>query len=160
MNNYAFVDGTNLHTTYKHLTWKVDYRKLRIYLKDKYFITRAFYFLGRTHNNHYIAIDLERQGYEVIAKPVIYLPDGKAKGNCDAELVLHAMIEWPNYDRAVIITSDGDFSCLVKHMITHDKFERVLAPCLAGCSGFLREAAGTKIDFLDNVRKKLELITL
>lgn len=157
MNNYAFIDGTNLHLTYEHLAWKIDYGKFYIYLKDKYFISKAFYFLGRIHNNHYVAIDLEHQGYTVISKKVIYRRDGKPKGNCDAELVLHAMIEKPNFDRAVIVTSDGDFSCLVEHLLSCDKLYRVLAPCLAGCSSLLKQAAGIKIDFLDNVRKKLEL---
>jgi uncharacterized LabA/DUF88 family protein len=157
MNNYAFVDGTNLHLTYEHLDWRIDYRKLRVYLTEKYFITKAFYFLGRTYNNNYLSIDLEQDGYTVILKQVIYLPNKRPKANCDTELVLHAMIEKPNYDGAVIVSSDGDFSCLVEHLIGCNKLFRVLAPCLAGCSGFLKQAAGTKIDFLDNARNKLEL---
>ncbi len=156
MDNYAFIDGTNLHMTYEHLTWKIDYWKLRVYLKDKYFVSKAFYFLGRTLNNHYLCIDLEHQGYTVMLKPVSHLPGGRIKGNCDAELVLHTMIEKPNYDEAVIVTSDGDFSCLVTHLASCDKLHRVLAPCLLGCSHLLRQAAGTKIDFLDNVKAKLE----
>ena len=37
------------------------------------------------------------------------------KGNVDAELVLHAAaIEYKNYSKAVIVTSDGDFACLIK----------------------------------------------
>jgi len=156
MDNYAFIDGTNLHMTYEHLTWKIDYRKLRVYLKERYFVSKAFYFLGRTHDNDYLSIDLEHQGYTIMLKQVSYLPDGRVKGNCDAELVLYTMIEKPNYDKAIIVTSDGDFSCLVTHLSSCDKLQRVLAPCLKGCSHLLKQAAGTKIDFLDNVKAKLE----
>jgi hypothetical protein len=71
-------------------------------------------------------------------------------------MVLQAMIDIDDYDKAVIITSDGDFGCLVKYLIKIGKLERVLAPCLAGSSVLLRNASGSKIDFLDNLRLKLE----
>ena len=38
------------------------------------------------------------------------------------------MIEYPNYDKAVIVTGDGDFYCLVKHLIERSKLESVLIP--------------------------------
>jgi uncharacterized LabA/DUF88 family protein len=41
------------------------------------------------------------------------LPSGRVKGNVDAELVLHTMIEYDNYSKAIIISGDGDFFCLV-----------------------------------------------
>ncbi|MFA6447097.1 MAG: NYN domain-containing protein [Patescibacteria group bacterium] len=50
------------------------------------------------------------------------------KGNCDAELVLHAMIEYPNFDKAVIVTGDGDFYCLVKYLLEQRKLGAVLIP--------------------------------
>ena len=46
----------------------------------------------------------------VIFKEVTYDNHGKAKGNVDAELVLQAMIDFPDYEKAVIVTSDGDFA--------------------------------------------------
>lgn len=156
MNNYAFIDGTNLHMTFEHLQWRVDYRKFRIYLKDRYFVSTAYYFIGNYPAMTFLYLALEKDGYKIMLKPVSHLPNGRIKGNCDAELVLQAMIDKPNYDKAVIVTSDGDFSCLVRHLISCDKLLRVISPCLEGCSHLLKEAAGIKIDFLDNVRAKLE----
>ena len=46
----------------------------------------------------------------------------------DAELVLHTMIEFPNYDRAIIVTGDGDFRCLVEHLDSENKLYKVLVP--------------------------------
>ena len=47
-------------------------------------------------------------------KDTIELKDGNRKGNVDAELVLSAAaIEFINYDKAVIVSGDGDFACLV-----------------------------------------------
>ncbi len=66
------------------------------------------------------------------------------------------MIDKPDYDGAVIVTSDGDFACLVTHLLSSGKLFRVIAPCFAGCSHLLKEASGTKIDFLDNAKAKIE----
>jgi len=156
MNNYAFIDGTNLHMTFEHLEWRLDYHKLRIHLKDTYSISKAYYFIGYNKHFAYMYLGLERDGYEMMYKPISFIEGGKIKGNCDTELTLQAVLDKPNYDKAVIITSDGDFSCLVKHLIACDKLYRVISPCLKGCSHLLKEAAGVKIDFLDKVRDKLE----
>ena len=52
----------------------------------------------------------------------------------DAELVLQAMIEYPHYERAVIVTGDGDFGCLVRYLYERQKLERVLSPNRRQCS--------------------------
>lgn len=44
--NYAFIDGTNLHLTMQHVGWALDYAKFRVYLKDKFKVTKAYYFIG------------------------------------------------------------------------------------------------------------------
>jgi hypothetical protein len=46
--NYAFIDGQNLHmgTTSVRDPWKINFKKFRIFLKDKYHIEIAYYFLG------------------------------------------------------------------------------------------------------------------
>ena len=80
----------------------------------------------------------------------------KLKGNVDAELVLQAMIDYANYERAVIVTSDGDFACLVRHLYEKGKLERVLSPTVNTCSVLLRQAARARIDFLEGARSKLE----
>lgn len=52
-------------------------------------------------------------GYELVFKPTVSDNKGKPKGNVDAELVLHtAAIRYPEYDKAVIVSGDGDFYCL------------------------------------------------
>lgn len=35
-NNLVFIDGQNLHLGTAQNGWKVDFKKFRIYLKDKY----------------------------------------------------------------------------------------------------------------------------
>lgn len=80
----------------------------------------------------------------------------RLKGNVDAELVLQAVIDYGHYDRAVIVTSDGDFACLVRYLREQGKLERVLSPNRKGCSVLLKRAAREKIDFVEDARGKLE----
>lgn len=155
MNNYAFIDGTNLHLTFAHLGWQLDYRKLRIYLTDKYSVSCAYYFVGYYAPNAYMYLVLERDGYKMMFKEIAHGDGGKIKGNCDPEIVLQAMIDLSNYDKAVIVSNDGDFACLVKYLDSCNKLDRVVAPCYAGCSHLLKQAAGVKIDFLDNAKNKI-----
>lgn len=60
-----------------------------------------------------------------------YFENGKktVKGNVDAELVLHAAaIEFPNYSKAIIVSGDGDFACLLEFLEDKNKLLHVLAP--------------------------------
>lgn len=79
------------------------------------------------------------------------------KGNVDAELVLHTMIELSNYDRAVIVTGDGDFYCLVEHLNKSGKLLRLLVPNERRYSGLLKPFAPNKIDFVSHLKAKLEV---
>src|SRR3989338_10472537 len=115
-NNFAFIDSNNLNLGMKDLGWKLDYKKFRIYLKEKYDVIKAYLFLGYIPGNEVMYTFLQEAGFVVIFKPVILGKDGNRKGNVDAELVLHTMIEYSNFDKAVIVSSDGDFYCLVKYL--------------------------------------------
>ena len=45
-NNYAYIDGANLHRGNASLGWNLDYKKFRVWLSDKYSIKTAYLFLG------------------------------------------------------------------------------------------------------------------
>lgn len=155
-NNYAFIDSQNLNLGIKALGWKLDYQKFRRYLSEKYGVSKAYLFIGYLPNNQPLYTNLQSQGYILVFKPILAYKDGTVKGNVDAELVMHAMLEYGNYGRAVIISSDGDFHCLVDHLYKKDKLKLVLSPHIKTCSSLLKKGAREKIVFMDNLRKKLE----
>ena len=155
-NNYAFVDGQNLYLAIQGLGWKLDYKKFRIYLREKYAIDKAYMFMGFVPDNQELYNFLQTVGFVLIFKPVLENEKGVVKGNCDAELVLQAMIDINSYNQALIITGDGDFYCLVKHLDINNKLLKVLAPSTHNCSSLLRKVAGSKISFVADLRKKLE----
>jgi len=171
MKSFAFVDASNLfYGGIKSLGWKIDYKKLSIYLKSKYEVERILYFGGvEIHNfaysylnNESVPIDdiekylvnlverdkeklneaelallarhlqrirfylkLKEFGYELYLKPVkLYeQEDGttKRKANCDVEMAFYLMKEENNFNRAVILSGDGDFLPVLKYLKDKNK---------------------------------------
>jgi uncharacterized LabA/DUF88 family protein len=89
-------------------------------------------FIGLVSNNQKLYTQLQAAGFILIFKPTVrYFENGKetVKGNVDAELVLHASaIEYPNYDKAIIVSSDGDFACLLEYLDNNGKLLHVFTP--------------------------------
>lgn len=128
MISYAFIDSQNLNLGVQSLGWKLDWRKFRQYLRNKYNVIKAYLFIGYKPGNETLYTSLQQKGYVVILKPTMELPDKTVKGNVDAELVLHTMLECKNYDKAIIVSGDGDFHCLVEYLANNNKLLRILAP--------------------------------
>ncbi|MEK9147729.1 MAG: NYN domain-containing protein [Patescibacteria group bacterium] len=157
-NNYAFIDSQNLNLGIKNLGWKLSFKKFRIYLKDKYKVSRAYLFIGYIPSNQSLYSSLQEIGYILIFKPTLPDERGDVKGNVDADLVLQAMIDYKKYNKAVIVTSDGDFYSLVKYLYKNKKLKFVISPYIKTCSILLKKTAKEKIVFMNNLRKKLEYI--
>jgi uncharacterized LabA/DUF88 family protein len=155
LNNYAFIDGQNLNLGIQDIGWKLDFTRFRVYLKEKYGVSTAFYFIGKVAENNELYEALQNAGYILIYKEVLTDPFGKAKGNIDAELVLQAMVEYKNYDKAVIVSGDGDFACLVTYLDNNHKLERVIVPNMYRYSALLKKAASTRLDTMNELKRKL-----
>ena len=126
--NYCFIDSQNLNLGVRSQGWKLDWRKFRQYLRNKYNVTNAFLFVGYKPGNEALYTSLQQKGFIVILKPTMELPDKSVKGNVDAELVLHTMIQYPNYDKAMIVSGDGDFFCLIEYLVQRKKLLHLLTP--------------------------------
>ena len=154
-NNYAFIDAQNLYLSIKYIGWDLDMARFRKYLKDKYSISKAFLFIGYLDGNEDLYKHLQEAGYICIFKPTLVYKNAKTKGNCDAELVLHAMIEYPQYDKAIIVTSDGDFHCLIKYLIEQKKLEKLLIPNQDRYSALLARFPSEYIAFVSSLLNKV-----
>ncbi|HZM02669.1 MAG TPA: NYN domain-containing protein [Candidatus Saccharimonadales bacterium] len=153
---YAYIDGANLHKGIEELGWQLDYARFRIFLRDKYHVSLAYIFLGYVPELTALYRNLQKQGYTIIFKPTLKNDREEIKGNCDAELVLQAMIDFETYSRAVIVTGDGDFACLVSHLQNKQKLSAVISPNPKKCSVLLRRLVPNDHLFLDRFRERLE----
>lgn len=73
-------------------------------------------------------------GYTLVFEPTVaYIEDGKKtmKGKVDAELVLYASAQvYDDYNKAIIVSGDGDFYCLAEYLEQNDKLLRMITPNL------------------------------
>ena len=128
---YAFIDSQNLNLGVRSQGWKLDFGKFRQYLRNKYDVEKAYLFIGHLRGNEALYAHLQESGYILIFKPTLERHErGKliVKGNVDAELVLHAMIQYPRFNKAIIVSGDGDFYCLIEYLEKKERLLKVLAP--------------------------------
>jgi len=130
-NNYAFIDSQNLNLGVKSQGWNLNFARFRQFLKDKYQVEKAYLFIGFVPGNQMLYVELQKAGYICIFKPTLEIKENnkiRVKGNVDAELVLHTMIEYPNYKKAVIVSGDGDFYCLIEYLVKQNKLRKIIVP--------------------------------
>lgn len=163
---YAFIDSQNLNLgtskdIYKdrrkiYAGWKLDFKKFRKYLSDKFRVKKVFLCIGYIKHNQKLYTMLRSFGYELIFKPTVADDKGKAKGNVDAELVLHAAaIQYPKYEKAVIVSGDGDFYCLYEYLEAHKKLLNIIIPNRKSASSLLARFEKYKI-FIVRDKEKVE----
>ena len=134
INNYAFIDGQNLDKSIKKQGLKLNYKKFREFLSDKFGVSKAFYFIGymQEYTNGFYK-DLRVCNYTLSFRKPVIDSDGKIKANVDANLITHVMMKLNSYNKAVIVAGDSDYYCLCKYLIRQNKLCQVIVPCKAKC---------------------------
>lgn len=155
-NNFAYIDGANLHKGIQDLGWKLNYRRFRVWLKEKYSIARAYIFLGLVSKHKDLYTNLQEAGFTLVFKETTYDDDGKVKGNCDADLVMKAVVDFfeKNFNKAVLVSSDGDYACLVKFLKEKSVLLSLASPSNK-CSFLLRKL-NVPIVYLDTQKNRLK----
>lgn len=146
---YAFIDSQNLNLGVQNAGWKLDWQKFRKFLANEYGVSKAFMFIGyvpefedmyeKLHEDGYAVVlkqtyDMTRPRPEEAPEPAAGEPAAEKeekkpiKGNIDADLVLWVMKEMKNYDKAIIISGDGDFYGLVEYLHEQGKLLKLLTP--------------------------------
>jgi len=154
-NNFAFIDAQNMHKGIRGLGWDLDWKKFRIYLKEKYGVSVAYLFIGYMPEYNERYVELQKAGFVLNFKPTFTDGSGKVKGNVDTDLVLQAVIDRDIYGKAIIATSDGDFCSLVGYLDKNEKLEVVLSPHPERCSALLKKTAKGKMAFINTLANKL-----
>ncbi len=110
----AYIDGANLHKSISDLGWVLDYRRFRAWIRQKYNVQIAYIFIGMVERYSNLYLFLRKAEFTLVFKEVVFDGTGKAKGNCDADLVLRAVRDHfeEKVDRVLLISSDGDYVLL------------------------------------------------
>jgi uncharacterized LabA/DUF88 family protein len=154
MANLAFIDGQNLHLGTTNTGWKVDYKRFRIYLKEKYKVDEACYFLGFvSEEQNDLYIKLQKTGFILLFREHSSQMMGTKKGNVDSDIVFETMRrlldESSEFEKIVLVSGDGDYKKLVDYLIKKDRFLKILFPNKKFASSLYNKLGGEKMDFLD-----------
>lgn len=159
---FAFIDSQNLNLGTQRAGWKMDWKKFREFLRNKYGVTKAYMFIGYIAENEDMYNQLHEAGFLIVLKPTVEshshndeaTTKPQIKGNIDAELVLYAMKEMPNYAKAIIVSGDGDFYCLAEYLEDKNRLLHIMTPNWKYSS--LLKPYESYIVRLDQKRKELE----
>ncbi len=149
-NNFAYIDGANLHKGISGFDWSLDYARFRVWLSEKYNVSHAYIFIGLIPKYKDLYTYLQEAGFTLVFKEVVYDGNGKPKGNCDADLVLQATRDtYENkFDKAVIVSSDGDYAGLVRFLKERDKIKTILSPHTEKLFSVLLKRTGIPIAYI------------
>ena len=166
MDNQAFIDGQNLRlgTLHAHPAWRVDIYKLRRYLREKYHVTTAYYFLGAyCQEQQNLYHQLRKAGFRLYFREHSASLNSKKKGNVDTDIVfamMRELVENRVSGRFILVSGDGEYCQVVKYLIDKRKFVKLLAPSRKNLSSlYRRKIADGYISCLDDpdIRQKLQL---
>jgi uncharacterized LabA/DUF88 family protein len=131
-NNIAFIDAQNLHLWTQTEKWIIDFKKFRIYLKDKFKIEEAYFFLWFVDNGHQkMYRKIQKAGFILEFRDHNSNMKWKKKWNVDVDIVyevMYRLLEEDDFDKIVLITGDWDYIKLVKYLIEKNKFKKILFP--------------------------------
>jgi len=206
MKTFVFIDASNLfYGGEKSLGWKIDYKKLLIYLQEKYDANRIFYFGGvEIHNFKYnyqkdrtvpinkleshlldivknkskelneaellligrhlqrvrFYLKLSQFGYRLFLKPVKMYEqeDGttKRKANCDVDMAFHLMKEKDSFEKAVVLSGDGDFLPVLKYL-KEIKKEVIILARGSRTAKEIKQFAGNNFRDFEYLRERIKM---
>lgn len=161
-SNLAFIDGQNLYYGTRENHWKIDFRKFRTYLSDKYHAHEARYFFGYIDERQQALYDnLKSAGFLLAFREHTSGMKGTKKGNVDTEIIFEVMrtlIERKDFSKILLVSGDGDFKKLVDYLIGRTQFSKILFPDRQSASSLYRKLQPQYFDHLDSagIQEKIE----
>jgi hypothetical protein len=156
-NNIAFIDWQNLHLWTSTDWWLIDSFKLRIYLKDKYNVSKAYYFLWYVKDeNNWLYTRLQEAWFVVVFKKQMIEMNSNKKWNIDSDLIFHVMSklldESDEFEKILLVSWDWDFKILVDYLIKKQKFLKILFPNKKYASSLSNDLMNVNFDYLINIK--------
>ncbi len=165
IQNLAFIDGQNLYmgtAKNKFNPWKINLARFKIYLENKYRVSKAYYFLGFVQEtNQEMYEEIQAAGFILVFRQHNSAMIGKKKGNVDSDIILNIMKKMykkEEFDKVVLVSGDGDYKMLVDFLVEENKLEKILFPNRRFASSLYKSLGSEYFDSLDSqsVRTKIE----
>ncbi|MFZ1720639.1 MAG: NYN domain-containing protein [Candidatus Moraniibacteriota bacterium] len=163
LENIAFIDGQNLYMgTAKHEQnpWRINLKRFRVYLEQKYGIAKAYYFLGYVQETRQeLYEEIQAAGFVLVFREHNAAMLGKKKGNVDSDIIFHIMkklYKEEDFQKVFLISGDGDYKMLVDFLIEEKRFGKMLFPNRQFASSLYKKLGSEYFDYLESVRGKIE----
>ena len=162
--NCAYIDGQNLHmgtAKLEHNSWEIDLLRFRSYLKQKYNVVDAYYFLGFVQEeSQELYEQIQKAGFVLMFREHNSATKGKKKGNVDSDIIFHVMKKLylrETFAKIILVSGDGDYKLLVDFLILEQKLGKVLFPNKKFASSLYKKLGSEYFDYLDSkdVKKKI-----
>lgn len=131
-NNIAYIDAQNLYLWTRAEWRQIDYDRFRIYLRDKFKVQKAYYFIWYDNHKEQVLYDkLAKAWFIVVFREHSGKMTWKKKWNVDVDICFEMMktaADNTNFDAIVLVTGDGDYIKPVKYLIAKNKFKKILFP--------------------------------
>lgn len=138
-------------------SWSIDLSLLFVYLKRKYKVSQAYYFLG------YKIMGMETLYQKIISAGFILKFRehnsemlGVKKGNVDSDIIFQIMkklYRQEKFSKIILVSGDGDYKSLVDFLIKENRFEKILFPNKVGASSLCKKIDHGYFDYLDNFKQ-------
>lgn len=161
MQNFVFIDASNIIYGCKKSGWKMDFKKLIHYLKERFKAERVLYYAGLDSDNKKQILfyeTLQHLGYELRLIPVKKFNDGHKKADVDARLTLEAMKYLSEYTQAIFLTGDGDYYWLFEHLLENGKKIKLIAH-RESTAKELKQLFGGEFTDLSRLKNILEFVS-
>jgi uncharacterized LabA/DUF88 family protein len=114
--------------------WSADLARFRVYLKDKYHVEKAYYYLGHVQEGSTfedLYDEIQAAGFILKFREHNSAMSGKKKGNVDSDIIFSIMkrlYQKEEFDKIVLVSGDGDYKMLVDFLIEENRLEKILFP--------------------------------
>ena len=108
-----FIDGASLFYAALQLGIEINYSRLLSTLTADTPLLRAFFYTGVDTSNEKqqgFLLWMRHNGYRVVAKDLIQMPDGSKKANLDVEIAVDMLALAEYYDTAVLVSGNGSLA--------------------------------------------------
>jgi len=165
MKNYCYIDGQNLHlgTASAEPPWNIDLNKFRVYLREKYHVEKAFYYLGYVQEGlkiEQLYESIQSAGFILVFRQHNSAMVGNKKGNVDSDIIFSIMkrlYKDSDFDKIILVSGDGDYKMLVDFLIEESKLEKILFPNKNFRSSLYKQIGAPYFAYLDDkgVKRKI-----
>ena len=132
---FAFIDAQNIAKGIENSGWKIDWSAFRHWLAKHHNVSQAYMYIGYMAENRDLYLQLNNNGFNIDLKQTVQSnrdsqtrEPGEVKGNVDVDLTIGVWREYDNYNKAIIVSGDGDFTSLIQHLLDRRKLKKIIVP--------------------------------